>query len=202
MKKSYYWVRGAVAVGIVCMLLAVGCGFWMQKNKSASGQSEVPEISGTFGVSADTCTLCSNILDLHKGEDNLGILYMMGGELFYVEINRYDASGKLIEKPAGYMSMDTLNTKEGMKTTLTVNSDRGYARAKICFDSSNKSGDDYGIGLINFKTEEVKLLGANIRGFMLGDYYVSCSAGKGENGTGMELEIVMFYCPERYIENR
>ena len=118
------------------------------------------------------------------------------------------------------MSMDTMNTKDGIKTTLTVNSDRGYARAKISMNAQNKSDKDkawalcddclklvcedssamesYGIGLINFKTGEVKLLDAQVKGFLLGNYYVACSACDGESGAGMELEIVMFYCPERY----
>ena len=57
MKKSCYWVKGVAAVSILLVLLAVGCGFWIQKNEKLSGQSKVQEASCTYGVSADDCAM-------------------------------------------------------------------------------------------------------------------------------------------------
>ena len=60
-------------------------------------------------------------------------------------------------------------------------------------------GDPYGIGLINYKTGEVKLFSDSLRGFMLGDYYVSCEPyAEGDSEEMTDIDLLVFYCPKRY----
>ncbi len=227
MRTSGYLVKGLVAISVLLMLLAIGYGFWIQREENVSKQAsawkaEEQEDLYTSNVTAADCKLCSRMDDLYKDEDNLGIIYMNSGELVCIEINQYDNSGKLIEESVGFMSNDMINMEDGFKTTLTINPDRGYARAKIYMEAEKRldmeksvsnfcndcltrifedgnSDEVYGVGLINFKTGEVKLLDTGIRGFMLGDYYVSCKFYAGEKvGDVSEMELLIFYCPERY----
>ena len=228
MKKSGFAVKGLVAISVLSVLSAAGYGFLRIGNEEASrrlkvqNQVEEQENLYTSGVSAEDCRLCRNNPCLELDEDNLGMIFMSSGKLVCVEINRYDEAGQQIEKPAGFMSTDTIEIEGCFKASLMVNPDRGYARAKITLQADRKSDMDksteyfcsnclnrllkdadlneaYGVGLIHFKTREVKLLDTHIRGFMLGDYYVSCKAYADEGeGNIAEIEILIFYCPERF----
>ncbi len=223
MKKRDYLVKGFIICSIWAVLLAACFGIWWFVKESASGQSKQQEQgerewSFTSAVSKEDCQLCGNITYAERTEDNLGIILVSSGELVHVAINRYDASGQPIEESAGYLSSDTVELTGDFKMSLMVNADRGYARAKIvpekvvdmgkaaeyyCRDCLNSLFEDvdiagsYGIGLAHFATGEVRLLDTHIRGFMLGDYYVSCNVYK-EEGKDTAVEILIFYCPERF----
>lgn len=223
MKRRDYLIKGFMICVVWAVLIAAILGTWWFVKESASGQSmqqeqEKREWSFTSAVSKEDCQLCGNITYAEKTDDNLGIILVNSGELVHVAINRYDASGQLIEESAGYLSSDTIELTGDFKMSLMVNADRGYARAKIapekevdvskateyycteCLSSLFEDVDiagSYGIGLVHFATGEVRLLDTHIRGFMLGDYYVSCNVYEKE-GKDTEVEILIFYCPERF----
>lgn len=99
--------------------------------------------------------------------------------------------------------------------------DRGYAHADIflgtdeeldiekaagflCDECLKKVLDTcfetpYGVGLINFTTNEIHLFEWSIRGGQYGDYYVSYTP-REKNGihSSTEINLIVFYCPERY----
>ena len=227
MKRRDYFVKGFIICIIWAVLLAACVATWWFVKESASGQSKQQkqgerEWSFTSAVSKEDCHLCDNTTYAQSMEDNLGIILISSGELVHVAINRYDTSGQLVEQPSGFMSNETIELMGDFKMSLMVNMDRGYARARIvpekevgaelsktaehycadCLATLFKDADPeecYGIGVVHFATGEVRLLDSRIRGFMLGDYYVSCNVYK-EEGKDDEVEILMFYCPERFVE--
>lgn len=174
-------------------------------------------------VSKEECVLCNGIGAEHYGEDNLGILLLESGELIYVGINRYDSAGLPVEKAAGFLSIDTMHAKDGSKTVLTVNSDRGYARAgitqasdkgfyrkgsvwQVCSDCLKAESKDfsesnaYGIAILSFLNGEVTIPDRKVRGFLQGNYYVSLSTYEEEEE--ITAEVVMLYCPEKIMDDK
>ena len=174
-------------------------------------------------VSKEECVLCNGIGAEHYGEDNLGILFLESGELIYVGINRYNSTGQPVEKAAGFLSIDTIHAKDGSKTALTVNSDRGYARAgitkdadkgfyrkdsvwQVCSDCLKAESKDfsasnaYGIAILSFLNGEVTIPDRKVRGFLQGNYYVSLSTYEEEEE--ITTEVVMLYCPEKIMDDK
>lgn len=60
--------------------------------------------------------------------------------------------------------------------------------------------DPFGMGVINFETEEIRLLERNITAFMFDDFYVSCDLRTSDDSDGdsHQMDLLIFYCPERY----
>lgn len=223
MRRRGRFVKVFIICSIWAVIFAVGYSVLWVRDGVDLEQSKIPkqqETLCTSRVAAEECRLCGSNAYQDSIEDNLGIILINSGELVHVAINRYDASGQPIEESAGYLSSDTVELTGDFKMSLMVNADRGYARAKIvpekgvdiskaaeyyCRDCLNSLFEDvdiagsYGIGLVHFKTGEVRLLDTHIRGFMLGDYYVSCNVYEEER-KDTEVEILIFYCPERFVE--
>lgn len=140
----------------------------------------------------------------------------------YIEINRYDESGSLIEEAVtGIGTYGNGTSEDGFTTVVMVNTNRGYASGNIhmnqdkaidiekistnlCIDClehilNTAFEEPYGVGLINFKTGELMLFTESLRGFMLGDFYVFCKP-RAEDGSReiSDIDLHIFYCPERY----
>lgn len=222
--KSRDYKRDSIVIAAVVIITMTGCQTQKEETEQVSTreQDAGEEIYYT-DTSKEDCTICGNDLNLHRGEDNLGIIGMNSAGLSYIEINRYDDSGRLIEKPDNGIGTNIKSTgEEGMSTMVTAYSNRGYATIDIhmkgdreldmeraasnfCNDCLNRIlekeswGEQYGVGLIHYGTEEVRLLDESIRGFMMGDFYVSCEPStSGEEEEISEWDILIFYCPERY----
>ena len=159
-----------------------------------------------------------------NGQTNLGIISLNTFEFVPIEINRYDDYGNLIEKPAGFSSTSMRNTGEnGFIAYVTPNHDRGYANATIYFENDKElnidkaadflcteclnqtleecwNDDPFGMGVINFETEEIRLLERNITAFTFDDFYVSCDLRTSDDsgGDSHQMDLLIFYCPERY----
>lgn len=224
---SKWKVYSFISVVIAAFLLGF---FWLGPIWGKSDKVEWPDygeekipIVYTSEVKKEDCTICGTPMNLHRGEDNLGIISMHCNSVSYIGINRYDDWGRLIKEPDSGIGMNINSVgKSGLMTVVTANSTRGYADADIrmgdervlnmetaaqyyctlCLNriiSEISFRDPYGVGLINYKTGEIKLFSENTRGFMLGDFYVSCNSyaeGDEEEITAIDLQI--FYCPERY----
>ncbi len=55
-----------------------------------------------------------------------------------------------------------------------------------------------GIGVIDFRTNEVRLFEKRVLGFLFGDYYISCNNWNSTDNGRLEMDLFIFYCPERY----
>lgn len=83
---------------------------------TAQAQKEYEHIDYVSNITQEQCFVCGSggdtVASSYWGEDNVGIVNLNNFELLYLEINRYDSSGNLIEEPAGYMSSNGLIDKE------------------------------------------------------------------------------------------
>lgn len=149
----------------------------------------------------EDCKLCGGkegyLVPMYKGQDNLGIISLNTFHVANITINRYDDYGRLLKEPESGFGTNIVNTGEdGFMSMVSANTNRGYASADIsmnkdkvldmekvldnlCTKCLNRALEEdwrepYGIGLINFKTGEIRLFDERIRGFMLGDFYVLC----------------------------
>lgn len=175
----------------------------------------------------EDCLLCGDstqtLLPLYRGQKNIGIISLNTFDISPIEINHYDDHGNLIKKSADSMSMTTSSQGEdGLFTLIYPNTNRGYANVSITFKADEAldmdkvtanlcqeclnavireswSDTPYGVGLINFDTLEVRLLAENITAFTFGDYYISCDRSeKKAEEDATEMDLLIFYCPERY----
>lgn len=178
-------------------------------------------------TTVEDCLLCNGgqgtLLPLYWNQENVGLISLNTFKVSRVEINRYDDRGKPIEKPVKGSSSHILSTGDGGFTSLVSESpNRGYAHASITFNDEvvldltkaggflctaclnrvmEKSWSDepYGIGVIDFMTKDIRLLESNISSFMFNDYYISCHLrAKREEDSSVEMDLLIFYCPERY----
>ena len=173
----------------------------------------------------EDCKLCGNKestqISWYESQDNLGIISINTFEISYIEINRYNDCGCLIEETDTSLGTQIRSTGEnGFVSAVTVNMNRGYASGNIhmnqdkilnmeevsvnlCMECREHLldmtwGEPYGVGLIYFKTGEVRLFEENVRGFMLGDFYVLCEPrAEGDSEKISKIDLHIFYCPER-----
>ena len=217
-----------ILVAFIC-LCAVGChdsgGDQDMQMEAISETEEGLYISNT---APEKCYLCGtpeqSLLPFYEGQTNLGIISLNTFEFVPIEINRYDDYGNLIEEPAGFSTTSMQNTGEnGFTAYITPNHDRGYANATIYFENDKElnideaadflcteclnqtleecwNDDPFGMGVINFETEEIRLLERNITAFMFDDFYVSCDLRTSDDSDGdsHQMDLLIFYCPERY----
>lgn len=123
-------------------------------------------------------------------------------EISCIEINRYDRDGNLIEEPAGYLFLgSTHNGEEGYVTSISSDSDRGYANVSItlnkdkilnvndtahhlCRDclkntiAMDQETELYGVGVINFTTKEIHVLDKRTIRFQFGDFLYCSLSGR------------------------
>lgn len=175
----------------------------------------------------EDCLLCNGgketLLTWYFGQENIGIISLNTFKLSCVEINRYDDNKKLIEEPVKGSSSHIFGTGDnGFLSMVSEAPNRGYAHAYITFNNDefldvkkagkflctdclnrimDKSWSDkpYGIGVIDFMTKDIRLLEPNITAFIFNNYYVSCDLReKREEDSCTEMDMLIFYCPERY----
>lgn len=175
------------------------------------------------------CLLCGDsketLLPLYKGENNIGIISLNTFSLAYIGINQYDDLGNLIEEPSHGSSTHITSTKEnGFSLSICENINRGYAEGHLyfnndefldpektasllCQDCLDQIIDDgwrspsTGLGIINFNTGQIRPLKEKVAAFQLNDFYISCrSARYPANHNALEMNLLIFYCPERYSD--
>lgn len=215
---------------ICAFIAAFLIGFFWLAPILGSDISEWPEVNPeeiemvyTSNITEEECNFCGTLLNLHRGEDNLGIFSMHEAFVSPIQINRYDDWGRLSKKAdSGFGTNINFAGESGLMTSVSADSNRGYATADIslgkdrdldidlaaqryctlCLNrimSARSFGDPYSVGMINYKTGEVRLFSETIRGFMLGDYYVSCEPyAEGNSEEITDIDLLIFYCPERY----
>lgn len=93
-----------------------------------------------------------------------------------------------IEEAVSNSSTHITNTK---KAANHLCSNRLNHVMENCLDTA-----PMGVGVIDFYTNEIRLLDKKFLGFSFGDYYISCN-GWNDNNEWQEINLLVFYCPER-----
>ena len=205
----------------------IGCA--TPDNSSSENYNNSKGMSLTSNIDSADCFLCGNMesnpLSLYYNQENVGLLNLNTFDIIPISINRYDDYGNLIQTPANTLSTSHFNyTEAGLSSSITPNSDRGYATGTLtflteeaqnlkkatehlcskCLDNiteQTQSKDSYSIGIIDFHTLEVHLLKEQSSSFSFGDYYISYHTKQSDDKEAqMEMEFLVFYCPERYPE--
>ncbi len=174
----------------------------------------------------EDCFLCGDregaSLSLYQGQKNLGVINLNSLDLSPISINRYDDFGVQIEESVNGASTYITNTgKDGFFFSVTPDVNRGYAHGDLSFNSGEvldmgKVADNlcsdclnrimencwsdtpWGVGVIDFSTNEIHLFEEKVTAFTFGDYYISCRGRDGNNDESQEISLLVFYCPERY----
>ena len=116
--------------GALAMLVAI-----IIAARISTAQKQIPKeyehIDYVSNITQKECFVCgTNNGYSYWGEDNVGIVNLNTFELLYLEINRYDDHGNLIEEPAGFMSSNGLIDKEA-ETYVHANSHPDHAYADV-----------------------------------------------------------------------
>lgn len=225
--KQIISVAGIIVISI--LLSGCQCNHNMQSDGTQAKKSQLPVemIRYESETQEADCQLCGNgtgtLLPAYWGEDNVGIIDLNTFELAHIEINPYDDNKKPQKKIQGGSSFRTLSTgEEGMFVWGSEETNRGYYSGKVQMKSSkgldlektskflctnclnivlNQSDDDtcY-IGMVNFKTREIRLLESHITAFIFDNFYVSSEYYEDAeaDNTNSGFELLIFYCPPRY----
>lgn len=191
-------------------------------------ETEVPEAVKQYSdLPAEDCQLCGRgkgtLLPAYRGQDNVGIISLNTFILTPIEINPYDDNGNPSVRPSRGSSTHIRSSGEdGYASYTSENQWRGYAHGTITFKKDKfldieKAaaflcndcfcdimeecwGDEpYGVGIIDFKTGEIRLLEEIITAFTFNDYYIDCDLReRREENSSDEMDLLIFYCPERY----
>ena len=209
-------MRKLVGLILVFLLLLTACSNGEQPSISKKEYEHIPYVSD---LSQEECFVCgenpNHPISSYWGEDNVGILNLNTFEVLYIEINRYDDNGQLIEETAGYMQMHSMSNGESYVHS-SDNPDRGLSHIQIqgdrkpvdakaiqsflcqtCLDKINDMyfGDyppeEYAV--VNFSDKSIRPLIKNTTWFTFGNFDVDCDFE--ENGN---IDLLIHYCPPRY----
>ena len=174
-------------------------------------------------TSAD-CALCGdNGKDAFPslwGQDNIALVSLSSFDVQLIEINQFDAEGKLREEYAGVVSFAGREGKDGgFSAHLLVNYDRGYATGAV--ELNNDAVFDYekvssslcedclkklefhraenctGVAAIDLQAKEIRVFEKDYNGFGLGDFYLDFNFEKSPDGED-QMNLLILYCPVRY----
>ncbi len=205
-------LAGALAMLIVITIVA----------RISVAQEQTPKeyehIDYVSNITQEECFVCgTNNGYSYWGEDNVGIVNLNTFELLYLEINRYDDYGNLIEEPAGYMSSVGLSDKEAHRyahaycfpdnayasvqiTGVQYDIDREMIQSKLCQTCLKSINDlwftdqppaEYAV--ISFEDRTIQPLLNAHPWFAAGNYGVDC-----EFKTDGDIDLLIHYCPNRY----
>lgn len=209
-------MRKLVGLILVFLLLLTACSNGEQPSISKKEYEHIPYVSD---LSQEECFVCgenpNHPTSSYWGEDNVGILNLNTFEVLYIEINRYDDNGQLIEETAGYMQMHSMSNGESYVHS-SDNPDRGLSNIQIqgdrkpvdakaiqsflcqtCLDKINDMyfGDnppeEYAV--VNFSDKSIRPLIKNTTWFTFGNFDVDCDFE--DNGN---IDLLIHYCPPRY----
>lgn len=211
---------------ILVLLIPVVLASCARQNADASAEYAQERSDITSSVTQENCWLCSDRTDTplasYWGQNNVGIVSLNTFEVMPVVINRYDMDGTLLEEQTGVLtSRHHIGQDDGYLSHSMEDVDRGYAHGSVyfnedkvldaektatflcqnCLDSLLEEiyKDEYGVGVINFETRELRAFEKNAVGFGLGDFYISCDfTDKEKWKSAPDINFLIFYAPLRY----
>ena len=203
--------------GALIMLVAI-----IVVARISSTQKQTPKeyehIDYVSNITQEECFVCgTNNGCSYWGEDNVGIVSLNTFELLYLEINRYDDHGNLIEEPAGYMSSNGLIDKEaetyvhayshpdhayadvqltGVKYAIDRDSVQNHL-CQICLDFINSlwftDQPPAEFAVVSFADRTIQPLLNAHPWFSAGNFGVDCEFK--DDGA---IDLLIHYCPCRY----
>ena len=209
-------MRKLVGLILVFLLLLTACSNGEQPSISKKEYEHIPYVSD---LSQEECFVCgenpNHPISSYWGEDNVGILNLNTFEVLYIEINRYDDNGQLIEETAGYMQMHSMSNGESYVhssdnpdrglSNIQIQGDRKPVNAKaiqsfLCQTCLDKINDMYfgdnppeEYAVVNFSDKSIRPLIKNTTWFTFGNFDVDCDFE--EDG---DIDLLIHYCPPRY----
>ena len=181
-------------------------------------QKEYEHIDYVSNVTKEECFVCgTNNGYSYWGEDNVGIVNLNTFELLYLEINRYDDHGNLVEEPAGYMSSNGLIDKEAETYVHAyAHPDHAYADVQLtgvkyaidrdsvqnhlcqtCLDSINglwfTDQPPAEFAVVSFEDRTIQPFLNAHPWFSAGNYGIDC-----EFKDNSAIDLLIHYCPNRY----
>ena len=209
-------MRKLVGLILVFLLLLTACSNGEQPSISKKEYEHIPYVSD---LSQEECFVCgenpNHPISSYWGEDNVGILNLNTFEVLYIEINRYDDNGQLIEETAGYMQMHSMSNGESYVhssdnpdrglSSIQIQGDRKPVDAKaiqsfLCQTCLDKINDMYfgdnppeEYAVVNFSDKSIRPLIKNTTWFTFGNFDVDCDFE--DNGN---IDLLIHYCPPRY----
>ena len=209
-------MRKLVGLILVFLLLLTACSNGEQPSISKKEYEHIPYVSD---LSQEECFVCgenpNHPTSSYWGEDNVGILNLNTFEVLYIEINRYDDNGQLIEETAGYMQMHSMSNGESYVhssdnpdrglSSIQIQGDRKPVDAKaiqsfLCQTCLDKINDMYfgdyppeEYAVVNFSDKSIRPLIKNTTWFTFGNFDVDCDFE--EDG---DIDLLIHYCPPRY----
>lgn len=172
-------------------------------------------------TSPSDCQLCGEgkgiLLPAFWGEDNVGIIDLNTFRISHISINEYDDYGRRVKAGRGGSSFNTLTTGEdGMSVWGSTDSSRGYYSGQasmksrlvlnleevsefLCTGCLNSILDEcydetyYSLGIVNFKTHQIRLLEKRVTAFVFDNFYIDCNYYEDEQGDGdYGFELLIF----------
>ena len=212
-------ILSAIA-GALIMLVAI-----IIAARISDAQEQTPKeyehIDYVSNITQEECFVCgANSGYTYWGEDNVGIVNLNTFELLYLEINRYDDHGNLIEEPAGFMSSNGLIDKEaetyvhaychpdhayadvqltGVKYAIDRDSAQNHL-CQTCLDSINslwftdQSPAEFAV--VSFENGTIQPLLNAHPWFAAGNFGIDCEFK--DDGA---IDLLIHYCPNRYDGN-
>ena len=214
--------KASWTLALLLLLTLSGCG-WMQ---NTAGGEDVLYHSDT---AKEDCYLCGGKIEtlepFYWGQENIALISLNTFEVIPIEINRYDRlNRRMIEEYAGVVSFGGGKSESGgFSADIMLDYDRGYATGSLrfyedetldtdkvavflcadCLDKILPQNPDQciGVGIIHLATKEVRIFEEFVAGFCLGDFYVDCNFMEDPGRNSRWLDLLVFYCPERYGNN-
>lgn len=211
---------------ILVLLIPAILASCARQDADASAEYAQDRFDITSSTMQKDCWLCSDRADTelasYWGQNNVGIVSLNTFEVMPVVINRYDVDGILLEEQTGVLtSRHHVSQDGGLLSHSMEDVDRGYAHGSVylngdkaldaektaaflcqsCLDGLLEEiyKDEYGVGVINFETRELRAFEKNTTGFGLGDFYISCDfTDKEKWESAPDINFLIFYAPLRY----
>ena len=123
-------------IGAICMLfLILGyAAFDSIISKQRDIEQGRGQISFVSSIDKQNCFVCGEHSDpltaRYWNEDNIGIINLNTFEMMYIEINRYDDNGELIQQPSEVLVSDNLKCEDSWIHSMT-DPDRGYTSIAV-----------------------------------------------------------------------
>ena len=187
-------------IGAFCMLfLILGyAAFDSIISKQRDIEQEREQIRFVSNIDKQDCFVCGEHTDPltahYWNEDNIAIINLNTFEMMYIEINRYDDNGELVQEPSGVLVLDRLKCEESWMHSMT-DPDRGYShidmsnitreidvvnlQSRLCKDCLDEINSDCYFetqpaeyAVICFSEKRIRAINESLRWYSIGNYSV------------------------------
>lgn len=176
-------------------------------------------------IDANECILCGNNpksqLTYYGGQENIGIINLNSFDIIPLDINQYNNNGELINQAVNHtVSKLSCYDENDLQVSVSSNPNRDYADGYVVFNKDTTLDTDqasnlycqtcltqivnnysftYGIGIIDFQTNEIQVFKNNETYIITEDYYISYNIeDESDVKNTFKVNFSAFYCPNKY----